>query len=329
MFGDAIESELPLIEGKAIGPAFEIHASGDEEIEGAAEIGGRVGKGHEGAVLLADAGDPIEFAALGSHAEENDSAAGSAEIKGELASRGAAAGIQNEIETGSRDAASFGNTIGRAGVNGVLGAEEFYGGEAIVADIGDENILGADEPGNGKRESAHRATADDGEAEERKRSGDSEEMNDIGERLGKNGAGRGERFGDGIDLRLGNADEFGKAAGGPVHAEQAPGVALILATGETRDAAAAGNEGIGDDSTAIGETADELVAENQRRLAARTVPEKARDIGAANAGEFDGNFQFTRGGKRAWAVLEFDATRRNVNESFHARQFTPGKATPA
>src|SRR5579863_2542705 len=103
-----IEGALAFFERHLHGPRREIDVAGYEQRERALEVDRRVGEGHGDAMLLANAGDEIDAAALAAHAQENDEAAGTAEIEGGLARGLRAAGVENEVETGTSETAGFG-----------------------------------------------------------------------------------------------------------------------------------------------------------------------------------------------------------------------------
>jgi hypothetical protein len=62
---------------------------------------------------------------------------------------------------------------------------------------------------------------------------------------------------------------------------------------------------------------DQLMAENKRWAAERAVPQKSRDIGTADARDFDRDFCFSVLGVRPGSFLEFNFTGSGINQGTH------------
>src|SRR5579863_790858 len=118
-----IEGALAFFERHLHSPRREIDVAGYEQRERALEVDRRVGEGHGDAMLLANAGDEIDAAALAAHAQENDEAARTAEIEGGLARGLRAAGVEDQIEACARETPCLGAAVVACAVDGNRCAE--------------------------------------------------------------------------------------------------------------------------------------------------------------------------------------------------------------
>jgi hypothetical protein len=143
------------------------------------------------------------------------------------------------------------------------------------------------------------------------------QVNDIGERLGHHRLRVAEFVGYFVDLRVGNGHELRIAAGGSIHAEQAPTGTQILCAAQAGRAATAADERIDHDASAVAAAADQFVTEHQGRNAPPAVAEKARDIGAADARGPHRYFALTGEGLRTGDVLHFDLMGSGVDQRAH------------
>jgi hypothetical protein len=109
-----------------------------------------------------------------------------------------------------------------------------------------------------------------------------------------------------------------------VHAQQTPGGAKVLRTGETSLATGATDQRIRDDAATIVQATDEFVTEDERRFAPSTVAEEARDIGAANTSQIYRNFHLAWRGHGAGTVFHFDLIRCYVHQGSHTRRIVYG-----